>query len=107
MLANKMVYFAGQITGVEGYIESASSGLVAGINAARQCLGQETLVFPCNTAIGSLAYYVSGSAAGKFQPMNANFSLIKPPGVRLRSRKDRVRLMAQNALEQIGEMAGQ
>ncbi len=101
MHSNKMVYFAGQITGVEGYIESASSGLVAGINAARQCLGREALVFPYDTAIGSLAHYVSGSAVGKFQPMNISFGLIKPPGIRFKSKKDRVRFIAQNALEQL------
>lgn len=101
MISNNKVYFAGQITGVEGYIESVSSGLVAGINAARQCLGQQALLFPCDTAIGSLASYVSGSAAGKFQPMNASFGLIKSPSNRFKTKKDRVRFKAENALEQI------
>ena len=101
MISNNKVYFAGQITGVEGYIESASSGLVAGINAARQCLGQNTLIFPRDTAIGSLASYVSGGAAGKFQPMNASFGLIQSPNIRIKSKKDRARFKSEKALEQI------
>jgi len=95
------VFFAGQITGVEGYIESASSGLVAGINAARMCLGKDVIIFPPETAIGSLAAYVSGNAAGKFQPMNASFGLIKSPDKKFRSKKERIQFLAQNALEQI------
>jgi methylenetetrahydrofolate--tRNA-(uracil-5-)-methyltransferase len=107
MLSNRNVYFAGQITGVEGYIESASSGLVAGINAARQCLGHEPLLFPDDTAIGSLAAYISGNAAGKFQPMNASFGLINLPDIKIRSKKDRVRFKAQKALEQINIISEQ
>lgn len=105
LISRPDVFFAGQITGVEGYVESASSGLVAGINAARVCLGQELLLFPAQTAIGSLAAYVSGNAAGNFQPMNANFGLIKPPEGKFKSKKERIQFMVQNALEQIGEIA--
>ena len=73
------LYFAGQMTGVEGYVESASSGFVAGINAARRALGEEPLVFPKETVIGALANYVSeGGLSSKFQPMNANFGIIAP-----------------------------
>lgn len=95
------LYFAGQITGVEGYVESASSGLVAGINAARQYLGEDLVVFPENTAIGSLAAYVSGNSTSGLQPMNASFGLIKEPGERIRNKKLKHQRMAEIALEQI------
>ena len=67
------------MTGVEGYVESASSGYVAGVNAARLALGLDRVVFPKETEIGALAHYVSeGSLSGNFQPMNANFGIIAP-----------------------------
>ncbi|MBO5110052.1 MAG: methylenetetrahydrofolate--tRNA-(uracil(54)-C(5))-methyltransferase (FADH(2)-oxidizing) TrmFO [Clostridia bacterium] len=74
------VFFAGQMTGVEGYIESTSSGFVAGISAAYRALGKETPSFTRETVIGSLAHYVAGniSVSGKFQPMNANFGIVAP-----------------------------
>ena len=70
------VFFAGQMTGVEGYVESASSGFVAGLNAARLSLGQELIDFPPITAIGALAHYISDKNVVNFQPMNANFGLV-------------------------------
>ncbi len=73
------LFFAGQMTGVEGYVESASSGFVAGINAARLAFGEEPIVFPSTTEIGALAHYVSeGGVSRDFQPMNANFGIIAP-----------------------------
>ena len=73
------IFFAGQMTGVEGYVESASSGLVAGINAAMLALGKEPMIFPRETEIGALAHYVSeGGISSSFQPMNANFGIIAP-----------------------------
>ena len=73
------LFFAGQMTGVEGYIESTSSGFVAGINAALRALGKEALVFPKETEVGALAAYVSeGGISSSFQPMNANFGIIAP-----------------------------
>ena len=73
------VFFAGQMTGVEGYVESTSSGYVAGINAAMLALGREQIVFPRETEIGALAHYVSeGGVSSSFQPMNANFGIIAP-----------------------------
>ncbi len=72
------LFFAGQMTGVEGYIESAASGLVAGVNAAALALGKEAVIYPETTVIGSMAAYVSRGSLGKFQPMNANFGLIPP-----------------------------
>ena len=73
------LFFAGQMTGVEGYVESASSGFVAGINAAMMALGRDAVVFPRETEIGALAHYVSeGGISSSFQPMNANFGIIAP-----------------------------
>lgn len=73
------IFFAGQMTGVEGYVESASSGFVAGVNAAMKALGREEVVFPKETEIGALAHYVSeGGISSSFQPMNANFGIIAP-----------------------------
>ena len=73
------LFFAGQITGVEGYIESTSSGFVAGVNAAMKALGRESVIFPRETEIGALASYVSlGGVSSVFQPMNANFGIIAP-----------------------------
>lgn len=76
---NPKLFFAGQMTGVEGYIESASSGFVAGLNAAMLALGKPSVQFPKTTEIGALAYYVSeGGVSSSFQPMNANFGIIAP-----------------------------
>ena len=81
------LYFAGQMTGVEGYIESAGSGFVAGINAALAATEREALVFPETTMIGAMAAYVSRGSTGKFQPMNANFGIIEPLGYRVKGGK--------------------
>ncbi len=78
MRTRPALYFAGQMTGVEGYVESASSGYVAGMNAARQAMGQDPFDFPATTEIGALAHYVSESISSNFQPMNANFGVIAP-----------------------------
>lgn len=78
--ANENIYFAGQITGVEGYVESAGSGLVAGINMAHQLVGKEPIIFPPSTIIGSQAYYISHASISDFQPMNANFGIVEPLG---------------------------
>ena len=84
MISRPGVYFAGQMTGVEGYVESASSGMVAGISLARQLLGKEPVDFTRLTAIGALAHHVA-QATGDFQPMNANFGLIAPIEKRIRN----------------------
>ena len=81
------VFFAGQMTGVEGYIESAGSGLVAGINAAKLALGEAPVVFPEETMIGAMAAYVSRGGLGEFVPMNANFGIIAPLNVRVKGGK--------------------
>ncbi len=73
------LYFAGQMTGVEGYIESTSSGFVAGVNAAKRALGEAPVIFPKETEIGALTHYISeGGVSSSFQPMNANFGIIAP-----------------------------
>lgn len=99
----KDLFFAGQIAGVEGYVESAASGLTAGIALARQLSGQEPVLFGRQTAIGSQAYYISHCDPKHFQPMNANFGIFElDEKVRKKERKDR---LAQNALQRIDEVA--
>lgn len=99
----KNIFFAGQITGVEGYVESASSGLMAGINAARQLLGADDLIFPASTAIGALARYISNPANTGFQPMNINFGIMEPLDKRIRNKKEKYGKMAERALGVIRE----
>ncbi len=105
MRENPSVFFAGQITGVEGYIESASSGFLAGLNAARYALGKEPILFPDTTAIGALAHYVS-SAAGDFQPMNVNFGIIAPLGFKVRGGKAaKNQKLSERALSAVRELS--
>lgn len=93
------LFFAGQMTGVEGYVESAASGLVAGINAAKRFKGEEAVVFPETTAIGSLPYYITHADSKHFQPMNVNFGIIKElEGPRIRDKKERYEQIAERAL---------
>lgn len=96
-------YFAGQMTGVEGYVESAASGLMAGLACARKILGQKLAEFPAETAHGSLANYVSNPEVEHFQPMNINFGLIPPLAVRIRKKKEKNPLIAARALEKLAE----
>ncbi len=95
------LFFAGQLTGVEGYVESAAAGLVAGINASRILSGQKPLVFPRETAHGSLAHYITTADPGRFQPMNINFGLLPPADMRINDKKQRYRIIAQRALDSI------
>lgn len=87
VISREGLYFAGQMTGVEGYVESAGSGFVAGVNAAKKAKGETSVVFPNNTMIGAMAQYVSLGGMGKFQPMNANFGLTPPLEVRVKGPK--------------------
>ncbi len=96
---NKRFYFAGQMTGVEGYVESAASGLMAGLHAAREILGLQAVEFPAETAHGALANYISNTAIENFQPMNINFGLIPPLAVRIRKKKEKNAQIAARALE--------
>lgn len=96
---NKSLFFAGQITGVEGYMESAASGIVAGINACKLLNGKNTLIFPKQTMIGALADYISDSTVKKFQPMGANFGVLPELEMRPRDKKERGAAYAKRALE--------
>ena len=93
-----MVFFAGQMTGVEGYVESCASGLVAGINAARLFKGQETVAFPLETAVGGLENYITTANPRTFQPMNINFSLLPGLGEKVKDKKEKNRRIAERAL---------
>ncbi|MBM7692276.1 methylenetetrahydrofolate--tRNA-(uracil-5-)-methyltransferase [Peribacillus deserti] len=95
------LFFAGQMTGVEGYVESAASGLIAGINAARLIAGEEPAVFPAETAMGSMARYITAANTKNFQPMNANFGLFPDLEQKIKAKKDRNEMHANRALETI------
>ncbi|MBR6523230.1 MAG: methylenetetrahydrofolate--tRNA-(uracil(54)-C(5))-methyltransferase (FADH(2)-oxidizing) TrmFO [Clostridia bacterium] len=99
--SEKRIYFAGQITGVEGYVESTSSGFVAGLSLAKKLLGEEPAEFPDTTAIGALSHYVSGGAAASFQPMNVNFGIMAPLGEKIRKKQEKNLKIAERALRVI------
>jgi methylenetetrahydrofolate--tRNA-(uracil-5-)-methyltransferase len=83
------ISFAGQMTGVEGYVESAASGMLVGIETAARVLGLPAVDFPQETAIGALGLYVSGGSVGDFQPMNINFGIIKPLDYRVKGKRNK------------------
>ncbi len=95
------LFFAGQMTGVEGYVESAASGLIAGLNMARYVLGKETVEFPPETAMGSMARYITTANPKNFQPMNANFGLFPDLPEKIRGKKERNEQHANRALQTI------
>lgn len=95
------LFFAGQMTGVEGYVESAASGLVAGMNAGRAARGLDPITFPPETAIGSLSHYITSTNASNFQPMNVNFGLLAPLGKRIKNKQERNLALAERALTTI------
>ncbi|EXX91375.1 tRNA (uracil-5-)-methyltransferase [Paenibacillus darwinianus] len=96
------LFFAGQMTGVEGYVESAASGLIAGMNAGRLARGLEPLLLPPETTLGSMAQYITTADFRHFQPMNANFGLFPPLGSRIRNKRDKNEAIANRALETLG-----
>lgn len=95
------LFFAGQMTGVEGYVESAASGLVAGINAAKLVMGESPVDFPTETTMGSMAHYITTTNAKNFQPMNANFGLLPNLPSKIKNKQDRNEAYANRALETI------
>ncbi len=96
------LFFAGQMTGVEGYVESAASGLIAGINASKLVSNLEPIVFPRETIIGSMAYYITHANNNKnFQPINANFGLLPTLEKRIKDKKERYEKLANRALKHL------
>lgn len=95
------LFFAGQMTGVEGYVESAAAGLIAGINAARLVKNEDVLVFPRETVIGSMAHYITSTDPKHFQPMNANFGLLPPLEQKIRNKTLRIEALAARAIKKI------
>ncbi|MGM9986533.1 MAG: FADH(2)-oxidizing methylenetetrahydrofolate--tRNA-(uracil(54)-C(5))-methyltransferase TrmFO [Bacillaceae bacterium] len=95
------LFFAGQMTGVEGYVESAASGLLAGINAVRKLKGEELVTLPPTTAMGSMAHYITTTSPKHFQPMNANFGIFAPLETRVKKKAERYEAYAKRALEKI------
>lgn len=96
---NPNLFFAGQITGVEGYIESASSGLLAGINAAKKLMGEEVIKLPDTTMLGALSSYISDENVKNFQPMGANFGIIKALDEKIKDKKLKYTKMSERSLE--------
>ncbi len=107
MRENKNIFFAGQMTGVEGYIESCGSGFVAGVNAAARMNGEENIIFPKTTMLGAMADYIShGNMSGNFVPMNANFGIVEPLGYRVKGGKiAKYECLAARALEVLDAFA--
>ena len=101
--SNPYLYFAGQITGVEGYMESAASGIMAGINAVRRADGKEPLRLDDKTMIGALSDYISDESVKNFQPMGANFGILPPIEPKIRDKKERYAALAKRALDSLAE----
>ena len=100
------IAFAGQMTGVEGYVESAASGFLVGVETARRLLGKEPIDFPQETAIGALGLYVSNETVENFQPMNINFGIIPPLGYRVKGKRNKNAILSQRSLEIIDGLKG-
>ncbi len=96
--------FAGQMTGVEGYVESTASGMLVGIETAARLLGKEPVDFPQETAIGALALYISGGSTGEFQPMNINFGIISPLGYKVKGKRNKNAEISKRGLEILDEL---
>ncbi len=105
MRSEPRLSFAGQMTGVEGYVESAASGMLVGIETAARALGLPAVDFPQETAIGALALYVSGGSVGNFQPMNINFGIISPLGYRVKGKRNKNAEISKRALAVLDGLA--
>lgn len=107
VIGREELFFAGQITGVEGYIESTASGLCCGMNLARQLAGQEPVTFPRETAMGALSLHISENPEQRFDPMNINFGIITSLEVRIRNKQERYAAVSARALEVIETLRAQ
>ncbi len=103
--SNDKIFFGGQITGVEGYMESAASGLMAGINLARRLLGEDTVVLPQDTMIGALSRYISDESVKSFQPMGANFGVLPPLPDKIRDKQERYMQLANRGMDSLKNFA--
>ena len=101
------LFFAGQMTGVEGYMESASSGMMAGINAVKRMKGEPSVILPPTTMIGALSRYIADSTVKDFQPMGANLGILPPLTETIRDKRQRAAAYAQRSLEDLARMMGQ
>ena len=104
LIGCERISFAGQMTGVEGYVESAASGMLVGIETAARVLGLPAADFPQETAIGALALYISGGSVGDFQPMNINFGIISPLGYRVKGKRNKNAEISKRSLAIIEEI---
>ncbi len=102
--ARPRISFAGQMTGVEGYVESCASGFLVGVETARRLLGQAPVDFPRETAIGALGLYVSNESVTQFQPMNINFGIMPPLDHRVKGKRNKNAELSKRALEALGEL---
>ena len=104
MKKNPKIFFAGQITGVEGYMESAGSGILAGINAVRLAENEEPLVLSENTMLGALSHYISDESVKNFQPMGANFGILPAIEPKIKDKKERYSALARRSLAEIDSL---
>ncbi len=104
---HKNIFFAGQITGVEGYMESAASGIMAGLNCARRLLGKETVTLPETTMIGALSRYISDETVKNFQPMGANFGVLPVLPDKIRDKSERYSALAKRAMDDLRAFKGE
>ncbi len=107
MISEPRIRFAGQMTGVEGYVESTASGLLVGIETAAELLNMEAVSFPQETAIGALGLYISKGSIGDFQPMNINFGIIKSLDYRVKGKRNKNTEISKRALNMIDELIGE
>ena len=99
--SNPLIFFGGQITGVEGYMESAASGLMAGINLSKRLKGEETVILPEDTMIGALSRYISDESVKNFQPMGANFGVLPPLTEKIRDKQERYMKLAERGMNSL------
>ena len=103
---NPNIFFAGQITGVEGYMESAATGIMAGINAVNRLRNKPSVILPCETMIGALSRYVSVGGQNEFQPMGANFGILPALETHVKDKKARYEAFANRSIKILRESCG-